>query len=166
MTARGWCGLAVMVLEAGCRRRLRFRRVGLLRRALLWSGQLPRELRSEIVVEEPLVLEEGLAGSVTYRNFRAPGQYSNWRKDPVSGAIAVTNQRLVVWAGRFRHIDVPHGHPLRAVIEVAAERPHRICFAYDAGAGNPSRSGRVEVRLRTAQATHVAELLGQLAAGN
>jgi hypothetical protein len=138
--------------------------MGLLRRAFLGSGQLPGELRSAVVAEEPLVLEEGLAGSVTYRNFRAPGQYANWRKEAVSGAIAVTGQRLVVWAGRFKHIDVPHDHPLRAGIQVAAERADRICFAYDAGAGNPSRSGRVEVRLRTTQATHVAELLGQMAA--
>jgi hypothetical protein len=69
------------------------------------------------------------------------------------------------WPGRFKHIDVPHDHPLRAGIDVAAERPDRIRFAYDAGAANPSRSGTVEVRLRTARAAHVAELLGRLAAG-
>ena len=45
------------------------------------------------------------------------------RKTRAFGAIAVTSQRLVVWAGRFEHIDVPHGHPLRAGVEVAVPQP-------------------------------------------
>jgi hypothetical protein len=57
-----------------------------------------------------LVLEEGLTGSVTFRNYRAPHQY-----------------------------------------------------AYNPGAANPALSGRVEVRLRTAQASRVAELLDRFA---
>ena len=139
--------------------------MGLLRRARLASGRLPVELRSSISAEELLVLAEGLPGSVTCRHYRAPGQYASWRKDPAAGTIAVTDRRLVVWAGKFKHIDVPHDHPLRAGIEVTADRADRICFGYDAGAANPARSGRVEVRLRTARAADIAGLLGRLAAG-
>jgi hypothetical protein len=139
--------------------------MSMLRRMLLGPGRLPDELRSALTAEDTLVLEEGLTGSVTYRNFRAPGQYAKWRKEAVSGAIAVTPGRLVVWAGRFKHIDVPHDHPLRDGIKVIAESAERICFAYDAGAGNPSRSGQVEVRLRVRQAAEVAGLLSRLAAG-
>ena len=113
--------------------------------------------------EESLVLEEGLPASVTYRRFRAPGQYAGLRKNVVSGAIAVTDRRLVVWAGRVKHIDVPHDHPLRDVIEIDADRPDRICFAYDAGVTSPVRSGHVEVRLRTGRAAEVVGLLTQLA---
>jgi hypothetical protein len=138
--------------------------VGLFRRVLVGSGQLPADLRAAVAAEERLVLEEGLAGSVTYRNFRAPGQFAAWRKNAVSGAIAVTDQRLVVWAGRFKHIDVPHDHQVRAGIEVTAERPDRIRFGYDAGATNTSLSGHVEVRLRTRQAVDIAGLLDRLAA--
>jgi hypothetical protein len=134
-----------------------------LRRALLGSGQLPVELRAALAAEKALVLEEGLTGSVTFRNYRAPHQHTGLRKDAVSGAIAVTSQRFVVWAGRYKHIDVPHYHPLRAAIEVTAERPDRVCFAYNPGAANPALSGRVEVRLRTAQASRVAELLDRFA---
>ncbi|MGH3248360.1 MAG: hypothetical protein ACRDOI_19460 [Trebonia sp.] len=139
--------------------------MALLRRVLLGSGRLPAEVRVALAAEESLVLEEGLAGSATRRRFRVPGAYAGFRWDAVSGAIAVTDRRLVVWAGRFKHIDVPHDHPLRAAIDVTADRPGRICFAYDAGAGDPSRSGKVEVRLRTARAASVAELLGRLALG-
>jgi hypothetical protein len=128
---------------------------------LLGSGRLPEPIRAELAAGGAVLLEEGLTGSVTYRGYRAPGRYSAWRKQAVSGAVALTADRLVVWAGGFRHIDVELAHPLRATIEVRAERPDRVCFAYDAGATNPSRSGRVEVRLRTTQAERVAQLLAR-----
>jgi hypothetical protein len=129
-------------------------------RRFVGSGRLPDQIRAELARTDVILLEEGLAGSVTYRRYRAPGKYSSWRKEPVAGAVALTASRLVVWAGNFKHIDVPLAHPVRATIEVRADRPDRVCFAYDAGATNPNRSGRVEVRLRTPQATRIAQLLG------
>jgi hypothetical protein len=130
-----------------------------LLRLLVGAGRLPDRLRAELAAERPILLEEGLVGSVTYRRFRAPGKYSSWKREAAAGAIAITARRFVVWAGRFKHIDMPHGHPVRATIEVVADRPDRIRFSYDAGATNPSRSGRVEVRLRSAQAEWIAHLL-------
>lgn len=129
----------------------------------LGPGRLPDDLRAGIAAEQPLALEEELTGSVTYRNYRAPGRYSSWRKQAVAGAIAVTPGRLLVWAGRFKHINVPHRHPLRASIKITAEAPDRLCFGYDAAAGGSERSGQVEVRLRTARAEELAVLLDRLA---
>jgi hypothetical protein len=126
-------------------------------------GQLPDELRASLTAEHVQFLEERLRGSVTRRNYRAPGQYAKWRKDATWGAIAITDRRLVVWAERFKHIDVPHDHPVRAGIKVTADRPDRVSFAYDAGATNTSISGQVEVRLATGQAAHVVDLLRHLA---
>jgi hypothetical protein len=130
-----------------------------LRRMLLGSGRLPAELGSDLAMESLLLLDEGLSGSITFRHYRAPRSRSSWRKEPISGAIAVSSRRLVVWAGRSKHIDVPLTHPLRTAIEVTVDRPGRVCFGYDAAAFNTSRSGRVELRLRTAHAARVAELL-------
>ena len=112
-----------------------------------------------MTAEGPLFLEEGLPGSITYRNYRAPGQRSSLRKDATSGAIAVTPQRLVVWAGRGKNIDIPLDHPLRTAVQVTVDRPDRICFVYDASRFSTERSGTVEVRLRTTQAAQVANLL-------
>ncbi|MDQ7911018.1 hypothetical protein RB614_41675 [Phytohabitans sp. ZYX-F-186] len=128
-------------------------------RVLLGSGRLPDRIRAELAASDVVLIEEGLTGSVTYRRYRAPGEYSSWRKEAVAGSVAVGANRLVVWAGRFKHIDVPLDHPVRATIEIRADRPDRVCFAYDAGTTNPSRSGRVEVRLRTPQAARTAQLL-------
>jgi hypothetical protein len=133
--------------------------VNSLRRVLPGSGRLAEELRAALTAEGLVLLEENLTGSITYRNYRAPGQRSSLKKEAISGAIAVTASRLVVWTGRSKHIDVPLNHPLRAAIEVSYDPPDRVRFAYDAAAFGPSRSGQVEVRLRTPQAAHIADLL-------
>ena len=126
---------------------------------LLGSGRLADDLRAALTAETPLFLEEELPGSITYRDYRAPGQRIGLRKEATAGAIAVTATRLVVWAGRGKNIDIPLDRPSRPYVKVTLDKPDRICFAYDAGRFRPERSGTVEVRLRTVQAAHIADLL-------
>ena len=133
--------------------------VHLLRRLLTGSGRLPPDLRAELVAEQPLLLEEGLPGSITLRHYRAPGQRAGWKKRAISGAIAVTPHRLVVGVGGRKNVDIPLTHPRRSALTVVAETPDRVCIAYDAGAFDDTRSGQVEVRLRTPQAPRIAALL-------
>jgi hypothetical protein len=130
--------------------------MSILRRLLFGSGHLPEPLRSQLLADDLLLFEEGLAGSVTYRNYRAPGRRTSLGIQAVTGAVAVTANRVVVWAGRMKHIDVPRDHPLWRAIEVEAETPGRVRFTYDAGATNTAVSGQVSVRLRTEQAATIA----------
>jgi hypothetical protein len=127
------------------------------------SGALSAAVRASLDAEGMLLLDERLRGSLTYRHYRAPGRRSSWRKVSTAGAIAVTEQRLLVWTGGTTHIDVPHKDPLRAAIEVTVDKPGRICFAYDAHAFHDDRSGQVEVRLKTARADEIAGLLATTA---
>jgi hypothetical protein len=129
-----------------------------LRRLFLGAGRLPEPLRAQLLADDVLVLEEGLFGSVTYHHFRAPGRRVSFAKQATSAAIAVTATRLVVLAGGMKHIDIPHRHPLRAMVDVQMETPGRVRFTYDAGATNTALSGRVEVRLHTGQAARITEL--------
>ena len=130
-----------------------------LRNLMLGSGRLPDDLRAASTAEGLLFLEEGLSGSITYRNYRAPGQRSSLNKQATTDAIVVTSRRLIGWAAGGKNIDVPLDHSLRAAINITLDRPDRICFAYDAGKFSTERSGTIEVRLRTARAAQVAELL-------
>ncbi|MGQ4600192.1 hypothetical protein, partial [Nocardia sp. R6R-6] len=92
--------------------------------------------------------------------FRSSGRLVEWERQPVSGAIAVTaGRRVMVWAGRFKHIDVPMTHPLWATIEFSVDRPNRVCFGYDPAVTDPGQSERVEVRLKTSQVTRLALLV-------
>jgi hypothetical protein len=131
-------------------------------RLFLGSGRLSDQLRAELAAEDLLLLEEGLTGSITLRRYRAPGQRAWFAKQAILGAIVITSGRLVVWVGRSKNIDVPLTHPWFGAIQVTVDRPDRVRFAYDAGRFSASRSGVVTVRLRTAQAQHVVELLSAL----
>jgi hypothetical protein len=61
------------------------RTVNPLRRALLGPGQLPVELRAALAAEKALVLEEGLTGSVTFRNYHATSPASQTDTTPETG---------------------------------------------------------------------------------
>jgi hypothetical protein len=126
------------------------------------SGRVPDQLRARWTSEGLLLLEEGLPGSITRRNWRTPGEYASWEKAPTSGAIVVTRQRLAVCMGQrvSKYVDMPLTHPLRQHLEVVAESQDRILFAWEASVFDKTntRSGREELRLRTDQAERIAAL--------
>ncbi|WP_354702012.1 hypothetical protein DSM112329_02358 [Paraconexibacter sp. AEG42_29] len=129
-----------------------------LRRLLTGSGRLPDDLRTALEAEGIVLLLEELPGSTTYRNYRAPGKRSNWKKQGTSGAIAVTGRRVVAWTSfNGREVDVPRDGPLPDGLEVVRE-DDAVCFTYDAAAFHADRSGTVEVRLRTDEAGQVVAL--------
>jgi hypothetical protein len=97
-------------------------------------------------------------GSITYRNYRAPGESSNWAKEPVSGTVAVTGRRLLVWAGGAKRVDVPFDHPMRATVTISADRDRlRIELRPHEQA---NWSGRMEFRFHTTTAATIAQLWG------
>lgn len=132
-------------------------------RMFLGTGQIDEPLRSELQAAEPQVFEEGLTGSIVYRNYREPGFKAGVQKNGAAGAIVITGDRLVVWISRGRnagrHIDVPIENGRPAGVEVSSEGPDRVSFSYDPSVFHPDRSGSVEVRLKTQSAPLIAQRL-------
>jgi hypothetical protein len=126
------------------------------------SGRVPDHLRATWTSEGLLLLEEGLPGSITRRNWRTGREYASWEKAPISGAIVITRLRVAVCMGQRagKYVDMPFTHPLRHHLEVAAERQDRVLFAWEASVFDKTktRSGREELRLRTEQADRVAAM--------
>src|SRR5215467_7005617 len=94
-----------------------------LRRLFVGAGKLPQDLAAELVADGLLLLEQGLPGSATYRRYRAPGRYSSWYKEMITGAIGISGQRLIVWDGRIRQVDIPVSLIGPSGLLVAARRP-------------------------------------------
>jgi hypothetical protein len=133
-----------------------------LRRVLLGAGRLTDDLRASLNAEGVVLLDEGLPGTVTYINYRAPHHRSNWRKVAFTGAIAITGQRFVVAASRGgKHIDVPLTDERRKAVTVSADGADKVLFSVDPSAFDPQKSGTVEVRLRTSRAPEVVALLNR-----
>jgi hypothetical protein len=140
--------------------------VGHLRRHSSSSGLLPEQVRADLARDDVLFLEEGLRGSITHRNYRAPGQYTWLGRYPVRAALAITAGRLVIALGpRYKELDVPRAGPWERVVTATAERSGVVCVSWQVGAFHPDRSGTEEVRLRTPNAKHVAEILSLAAPG-
>jgi hypothetical protein len=130
------------------------------RRSFQGRVQMPEGVLRELASEGLLVFEEGLRGSITLHNFRAPGTYSIWERTAVTGTVALTWRRILVWTTRGKQVDVPAGHPLRSAIEVTVEKPHVLRIESDAGAFHPRRSGRIVYRLHTRSAGLICDLYG------
>lgn len=124
------------------------------------SGRLPPEIRAELATHDVLFLEEGLKGSITHRNYRAAGQYTWLSKRSIRAALAITADRVVIaLSPMYKELDVPRSGPWLRVITATAEHPDVVCISWQAGAFHRDRSGTEEVRLRTADAGRIADIL-------
>jgi hypothetical protein len=120
-----------------------------LGRLLLGSGTLPDDLRAELTAEGLDQEEEGLRGTVTYRRYRAPHRRSHWRREWIRAALAITDRRLLVAIRGRPFLDVPWDDPRLDAMEVSVD-DDRLLISFDAGLFDERRSGRVELRLRSA----------------
>ena len=121
----------------------------MLGRLLLGRGTLPDDLRAQLTAEGLDQEEEGIRGTVTYRDYRAPRRRSSWRRQWIRAALAISDRRLLVAVHGRPFVDVPWDDPRLGRMEVAVEGD-RLLIAFDPGLFDERTSGRVELRLRTA----------------
>lgn len=113
-------------------------------------------------MEGVVIADEGIPGSVTYRDFRSPGRYSSWRKQAFIGSIVVTNIRLVgLNGGRFA-IDVPFTDERIKKLQISRERD-RLLIAFDASLFHDDWSGSLEYRYQTSEAAEIIKWIQDLA---
>src|SRR5712691_6281442 len=74
---------------------------------LFGVGRMPAQWRTMLESEGLVLVDEGIAGSVTYRDFGAPGKRSAWRKVAFSGSIALTKTRLLALHYANPAINIP-----------------------------------------------------------
>jgi hypothetical protein len=115
-------------------------------------GAIPAGLRAKLDQEGVVLLDEGIGGTITYQDFRAPGRAYAWKKSGFSGAVAWTNVRFVAFAYGRQVINVPWSDPRRKQLRVSCEAPDRLLVAFDPAIFHADWSGTVEVRLATAHA--------------
>ena len=128
---------------------------------LFGVGQIPKLLRDRLRMEGVVVSDEGVPGSVTYRDFRAPGRYSSWRKQAFIGSVVVTNIRLVgLMGGRFV-VDVPFTDERIRQLRIARERD-RLLIALDANLFHDDWAGTIEYRFQTSEAAEIIKWIKDL----
>lgn len=126
---------------------------------LFGVGKIPANVMAEIEQEGILLLDEGVKGSVTYRNFHAPGRYAAWERRGFSASIAVTKVRLLALAYTSPVINVPFADERIQAMRYSLKHNDTLCITFDADLFHADWSGTIEYRFRTAEAQHCLELL-------
>ena len=126
---------------------------------LFGAGKISAPLMSELKSEGIVLIDEGVKGSVTYRNFRAPGKASSWRRQGFPASIALTKLRLVALAFSNFAINVPLSDERLRAMHCSVEANGALCVAFDASLFHDDWSGTIEYRFKTPEAQRLLELL-------
>ena len=128
---------------------------------LFGIGKLPEAVTNEFTNEGSLFSDEGIRGTVTYKNFRGGGRVSNWKRQWFAAAIILTKKRFVAYRLRERVIDVSLDDPRRAQMDFTVEEPATLAVCFDANLFQPDWIGRIEYRFRTPAATEIAKEISE-----
>jgi hypothetical protein len=126
---------------------------------LFGLGKIPERFMSPLRSEGILAFDEGIKGSITYRDFRAPGKYSSWRRQWFNGGIILTQVRLVSLISLSQAIDVPLTDERIRSMRFSVEKAGTLLIAFDPGLFHPGWSGAMEYRFRTEEAEVFVEKL-------
>lgn len=119
---------------------------------LFGLGRIPGPLLTRLKGEGVLLLDEGVRGSVTYRNFRAPGRYSHWKRQWYTSSVALTRVRLVALRRSLPIIDIPLTDARIRRLRLSREGGDTLLVAFDAALFHSDWSGIIEYRFRTPHA--------------
>jgi len=128
---------------------------------LFGIGKLPAEYVAALEKEGIILFDEAIRGTVTYRNFRAPGRYSNWKRQWYSASIILTEKRLLALRLRSEIIDVPFTDERFRRMQFALEDETTLLVAFDAALFHADWSGTIEYRFQTARAKALLDKLGE-----
>ena len=120
---------------------------------LFGIGKIPKRYREIIHSEGVVFFDEGLNGSVTFRNFRAPGKRFSWRRKWIVGSLVITQQHFLAFGFFQQLIGVPLQDKLLKELACILLKPGVLSISYDAGAFHEGWSGSVECRFCTDKAT-------------
>lgn len=119
---------------------------------LLGVGKIPEQLKEQLKSETIQLQDEGVRGSITYRNFKAPWKYFGWKRQWYTASIILTTTRLICLRGSKTIINVPLTDQRINRIFFSLEANDVLVISFDAGLFNPDWSGSLEYRFTTNRA--------------
>lgn len=115
-------------------------------------GKIYEPLLSRLKSEEIIASDEGIKCTLTYKNFRAPGRYSNWKRRWFSGAVALTKKRLILQRYSQPVINIELTDERFQKIKITLETEDTLLFEFEPNLFLEDSSGQIEWRCRTPHA--------------
>lgn len=119
---------------------------------LFGLGKIPEAYRAQFAGEGVVLADEGFKGSVTYRNFRSPQRYANWKRQWYTASIALTRMRLAAFSYSSAIIDVPLADERFRRLQFSLENENTLLVAFEASLFHHDWSGNIEYRFQTPHA--------------
>ena len=116
---------------------------------LFGFGKIPAHLAAQLKTEGIVLLDEGIRGSTTYRNFRSPNRYAGWKRQWYTASLVLTEARLFALGFSRTIIDVPLEDERLGRVSFSLEANGTLLVAFDAGLFRQDWSGKIEYRFRT-----------------
>lgn len=127
---------------------------------LFGIGRITKPYAAILEREGMVLLDEGIGGSITLKNFKAPGRRHSWKRNWVTACLVVTHKTFAAFTPFRPVIYVPLADAAHlAALECSIEKAGMLLIAYDASPFNREWSGRVECRFKTEQAQRVIDRL-------
>jgi hypothetical protein len=132
---------------------------------LFGLGKVPKSIALELESEGMILVEEGIGGSVSFKNFRGPGKRHTWRKYWFSGSLVMTSKRVIAFAFWKRIFSFPLDNPGLKKLSVEAENANSLCISFDVSDFHSDMFGQVAYRFATPHARLLEERLRASASG-
>ncbi|HEY8562303.1 MAG TPA: hypothetical protein VIL74_18145 [Pyrinomonadaceae bacterium] len=116
---------------------------------LFGFGRIPAQYAPALSAEGVILSDEGIKGTVTFRDFRAPGRYANWKRQWFTASIVLTNERLRAFRHSSQIVDVPLADPRFRRLDFSVEEKTTLLVAFDAALFHDDWSGGIEYRFAT-----------------
>lgn len=116
------------------------------------AGKIRETLFNELKGEEIIASDEGIKSTLTYKNFRAPGRYSNWKRRWFAGAIILTNKRLILQQYSQPVINIELTDERFQKIKISLETEDTLLFEFEPQLFLENSTGQIEWRSRTPHA--------------
>jgi hypothetical protein len=136
--------------------------VTFLAKLLLGNGTLKPKLRAALESEGLVLIEEGLAGSVRYKRFKAPGRRHHGKVTGERIGLGVSEERFVVYcrSGRAKLIDTPFSSPRLSMLDVSVQGDDTVAIRIDYDRADvPNVSGEITIIARTPNAARIVDEL-------
>ena len=126
---------------------------------LFGAGRIPKAMLPILQQEGIVLLDEGIGGTIIFRNFRAPGRRSAYRRNWFTGSLVLTGLRFAGFQFSKPIINVPLEDRWLNELDCSLRDETTLCVGFDSSVFHEDWSGAIEVRFTTEYARLFLERL-------
>ena len=126
---------------------------------LFGAGRIPKAMAPILEQEGIVLLDEGIGGSIIFRNFRAPGKRYSYRSNWFTGSLVLTGLRFAGFQYSTPIINVPLEEKWLNELDCSVRGEKKLSVSFDSSAFHEDWSGMIECRFSTAYARLFLERL-------